>query len=204
MKEWRPRITLFVYTGLVCFVTDYYFQRNEIFNHPWGEKPWCVPRTPHFTWKGKKCRMKGWTTHWGWIFTPFLSLPTTLLISELVGTSRCNSPRLIVGTISICYLFKWAKWVIVSGRNCWEHKESSAVLISGWNLLVERSCLQRARRVALRIQMSRSATQITQPWPDLRSTIHSSFLVCFLNIVSKIMIAHGVALTFLGMLKIFS
>lgn len=29
-------------------------------------------------------------------------------------------------------------------------------------------------------------------------------LVCFLNIVSKIMIAHGVALTFLGMLKIFS
>lgn len=29
-------------------------------------------------------------------------------------------------------------------------------------------------------------------------------LVCFLNIVSKIIIAYGVALTFLGMLKIFS
>ena len=144
--------------------------------------PLFTPCTPHFTWKGKKCRMKGWTTHWGWIFTPFLSLLTTLPNSELVGTNRCNSPWLIVRTISICYLFKWAKWVIVSGQNHWEHKESSAVLISGWNLLVERSCLQRARRVVLRIQMSWSATQITQPWPDLRSTTHSSFLFCFLNI----------------------
>ena len=144
--------------------------------------PLFTPCTPHFSWKGKKCRMKGWTTHWGWIFTPFLSLPLTLPSSALVVASRCNSPWLIVGTISICYLLKWAKRVIVSGWSRWEHKESSAVLISEWNLLVERCCLLRAGRVVLRIQMSWPATQIIQPQPDLRFTTDSSFLVCFLNI----------------------